>query len=80
MGNSDPPRILRFDTRAIYAALDARRTERGMTWRQVAAEIGGLNAASLTHLAKGGRTSFPGVMRITAWLGRSAANFTRAAV
>ena len=70
--------ILRFDARAIHAALDARRDQRGMTWKQVAAEIGGLNASSLTRLAKGGRVGFPDVMRVVRWLGRPAASFTRA--
>ena len=69
--------ILRFDTRKLYAALDAQRIERGMTWKQVANEIGGLNAAGLTRLAEGGRTGFPDVMRMTRWLGRPAASFTR---
>jgi len=35
--------------------------------------------ASLTHLAKGGRTAFPQVMRMVQWLGRCAAEFTFAA-
>lgn len=69
--------VLRFDTRKLYAALDARRVERGLTWAQVGKEIG-LSAASLTYLAKGTRTGFPQVMRLTRWLGRPAAEFTRA--
>jgi transcriptional regulator with XRE-family HTH domain len=71
--------ILRFDTRKLYTALDAQRSERGMTWTQLANEIGGLTAASLTRLSKGGRTGFPQVMRIARWLGRPVADFTRAA-
>ena len=71
-------RILRFDTKAIHAALDAKRSERGITWQQVAREIGGVAPAGLTGLAKGGRTGFPHVMRIVAWLDRPAAAFTRA--
>jgi hypothetical protein len=75
----DPPpnRILRFDTQKIYELLDAQRIERGMTWAAVAREIGGLGPASLTRLAKGGRTAFPDVMRILKWLNRSAASVTR---
>jgi hypothetical protein len=72
-----PSRILRFDTPAIFAALDAQRAERGMMWREVAAEIGGVTAASLTRLAQGGRVGFPDVMRIVEWLGRPVASFTR---
>ena len=70
--------ILRFDTRALYEALNARRAERGLTWTDVALEIGGVSASGLTHLANGGRTAFPQVMRLARWLGRSAATFTRA--
>jgi hypothetical protein len=69
--------ILRFDTAALYLALDAQRINRGMTWKQVAHEIGGVSPAGLTRLSKGGRTAFPDVMRIVRWLGRPAASFTR---
>ena len=70
-------KVLRFDTTKIYAALDARRLERKMTWAKVAEEVG-LGVSSLTHLAKGGRTSFPGVMRIMRWLGEPSARFMHA--
>ena len=70
--------ILRFDARVLYAALDAQRQERGLTWAEVASEIGDFSAASLRLLEKGGRVAFPSVMRIVRWLGRPAASFTRA--
>jgi hypothetical protein len=61
-GDGDPPmptvergEILRFDTRGIYAALDAQRRERGFTWQEVAHAVGGAIAASLTRLRNGGR-------------------------
>ena len=73
-----PAQILRFDTRKLYAALDARRIERGLTWTQVANEIGGLTAPSLTRFSQGGRTGFPQVIRIARWMGRPVAYFTRA--
>ena len=71
--------ILRWDTRALHAALNAQRQARGMTWKEVAQEVGGFTPNMLTDLAKGGRTGFPGVMRIVGWLGQPAATFTRAA-
>jgi hypothetical protein len=74
-----PGRILRFDTVAIYSALDAQRGARGLAWSEVAREIGGCGAASLTRLSKGGRTGFPDVMRVARWLGRPVAAFTRIA-
>jgi len=68
--------VLRFDTRKLHAALNAQRIERGLTWAQAGSEMG-VPASHLTHLAKGGRTGFPGIMRIVGWLGRPAAEFTR---
>jgi hypothetical protein len=70
-------KVLRFDAKKIYAALDARRVERAMTWPEVAKEIGA-SASGLKYLAKGKRVGFPGVMRIFRWLDRPAAAFTRA--
>lgn len=67
-------KVLRFDTIRIHAALDVQRLERKMTWVQVAEEIG-LGVSTLTHLAKGGRTAFPGVMRIMQWLGEPSARY-----
>ncbi|MFL6231734.1 MAG: hypothetical protein ACJ76N_01235 [Thermoanaerobaculia bacterium] len=75
--DAGPDRILRFDARKMYSALDAQRAERGMTWKQVADEIGGFTAAMLTRLSQGVRVGFPHVMRITRWLGRPAAAFMR---
>jgi hypothetical protein len=69
--------VLRFDAREIFKALDAERTERDLTWRQVASEAGLANADRLTRLRRGGRVSFPDVMRVFAWLGKPAARFAR---
>ena len=70
-----PNRVLRFDTRAIYAALDAQRASTAITWKEVARQIGGFQAVNLIRLSKGGRTAFPGVMRITRWLSLPAFSF-----
>lgn len=73
----NPSEKLRFDTPKLYAALDAERVERGMTWQQVAREVGGFSAAMLTRMAKEGRVGFPRVMRLMRWLGRPTVEFTR---
>jgi hypothetical protein len=70
-------RILRFDATVVFAKLETRRDERGMTWTAVAAEIRGVGAESLTKLANGGRVSFPHIVRIASWLGCSIARLTR---
>lgn len=66
-----------LDTRAIYLAINDRRAERGLTWREVAAELGpGFSPGMLTRLAGGTEIGFPRVMRIFQWLERPVAEFT----
>ena len=47
-----PDRRLRWDIPALHAALNQQRHERGMTWKQVADEIGGCTAGMLAGLAR----------------------------
>jgi hypothetical protein len=70
--------ILRFDTTTMHAALDAKRRERWMIWREVASELPGFTPSMLMNLAKGPLIGFPRVMTLTQWLGRPAAYFVRA--
>ncbi len=72
-----PSRILRFDTRALYAALDVERRERGLTWKQAAGELPGFTESMLTNLSTGPLIGFPRVMMLTQWLRRPAASFVR---
>ncbi len=71
--------IVRWDTRALFDALNQGRTDRGLTWPQLAREIGGFTPGMLTNLAKGGRIGFPRVMRLVRFLDRPAVEFTRIA-
>jgi hypothetical protein len=71
--------ILRWDTKALFAALDEQRRARGMTWALVARDLGGFTPGMLTNLAKGPRIGFPRVMRLVRWLDRPAVTFTRIA-
>jgi hypothetical protein len=70
-------RILRFDTRAIYEALQLERLRRGLTWQQLANELRGFTASMLTNLENGPLIGFPRVMTLTQWLGLPAATFVR---
>jgi len=70
-------RILRFDTRAMHAALDAERCTRGLTWKQAAHELPGFSEGMLTNLADGPLIGFPRVMMIPQWLSCPAASFVR---
>jgi hypothetical protein len=73
---ADAREVLRFDTHKLYEALDARRVTLGLTWQQMASLIG-VPATHMRGLAKGGRTAFPDVMRLTAWLRHPVAQFVR---
>jgi hypothetical protein len=65
-----------LDTRAIYLAMNDRRAEQGLTWRDLAGELGpGFSPGMLTRLADGTHIGFPRVTRIFQWLGRPAAQF-----
>jgi len=71
--------ILRWDTRALFQALNAQRLERHLSWPGLARELQGFTPGMLTSLSKGRRIGFPRVMRLVRWLGRPAAEFTRIA-
>jgi hypothetical protein len=53
--------MVRFDSKALYAALDARRGAHGMTWRQVASATG-VSATTMTRLRAGGRLEVDGML------------------
>ena len=68
----------RFDSRALYDALDAQRRTRGLTWRQVAADVG-VSTSTLTGTKRGGRLEVDGALAMVRWLGRTIESFTRSA-
>lgn len=77
-----------FDGFALYAAMDAQRTNRGLAWRQVADEIWHqsvllndrrtdhpISPATLTSLGKRGDCSCQHALFMLRWLGRSPESF-----
>jgi hypothetical protein len=67
--------MIRFDAKTLYAALDAQRTARGMSWADVARETG-VAANTLTGTKKGGRLEVDGMLAMVRWLGRTVESFT----
>ena len=65
-----------FDATAFYAALDAERQSRGMTWRQVAVATK-VSASSLTRMAQGRRPDVDSLTALCAWSGLRADMFVR---
>ena len=77
-----------FDAIALYEAMDARRLQRGLSWRQVAEQLwalsGDLNQrrrdhpispSTLTGIAKRGDCTCQHALFILRWLGRSPESF-----
>src|SRR6266498_2585614 len=73
-----------FDIDALHAALDSQRRLRGLSWPQVAREIGSLSspmsarpisASTLTGLRKRSSIEGDGVLQMLRWLGRTPESF-----
>jgi transcriptional regulator with XRE-family HTH domain len=69
-------KVGRFDTPAFYAALNAQRQSRGITWKQVAAESK-VSASTLTRMAQGRRPDVNGLAALCTWSGLSADDYVR---
>lgn len=65
-----------LDIPALYAALDANRKEKDLSWRDVAREAG-VSPSTLTRMAQGKRPDVDGFAAMIAWLGLPAEHFLR---
>lgn len=65
-----------FNADAFYAALDAQRQSRKITWKKVAEESG-VSASTLTRLAQGRRPDVDSMAALLVWSGLSADPFVR---
>jgi hypothetical protein len=71
-------RFVRFDRRALHAAVNEEREHRGMTWEQVASEIwpsGPWGPQQLKSMAGGGRADVYQAVAVCEWLGRPIQSF-----
>lgn len=64
------------DVRALHAALDAARCERGLSWRQLAKELG-VSASTISRMANGLRPDVEAFASMTTWLRLPAERFYR---
>lgn len=62
------------DVLALHAALDATRTARGLSWRQLAKELG-ISASTISRMANGLRPDVTAFAAMTTWLDMSADDF-----
>ena len=66
----------RFDPAALFAALDQQRIARGLSWDQLAREIG-VSAATMKRTQQGGRMEVDGMLAMVGWLGVPVETFVR---
>jgi hypothetical protein len=69
-----PDRRLRWDLPELHAALNARRQELGLTWAELAGELG-CTANRLTNLRTARLADMELTMRVAQWVGQPAARF-----
>lgn len=62
------PRQVRLDTAALYAAVDQRLREHGISGREMLRQIGERTPSTLTRLAQGTQPSADLLVRILHWL------------
>jgi hypothetical protein len=68
--------VRRFDSKALYRAMDSQRIERGLSWREIAATIG-VSEATLQRTREGGRMEVDGMLAMVAWLKVPVETFVR---
>ena len=64
----------KIDVQGLYAALDAERTARGLSWRQLAKEIG-VSPSLLSRLSNDQRPDANGFATLVRWLNMPAEEF-----
>jgi transcriptional regulator with XRE-family HTH domain len=66
----------RFDSKALYQALDEKRKSRDLSWPEVAMQTG-VSVSTLTRTQQGGRMEVDGMLAMVGWLGVPVENFVR---
>lgn len=67
-----------FDLPGLYAALDAERRARALSWQQLAGQLG-VAGSTILRTARGGAMEADGVLAMVRWLGATAEAFVRPA-
>jgi transcriptional regulator with XRE-family HTH domain len=67
---------MRFDFEKFYQAVNATRTARAASWRQVAREIG-VGKSTLARMAQNRRPDADGLAALSYWAGINPADFVR---
>lgn len=65
-----------LNTDALYAALDSKRAEKKLSWKQVANEVE-VSASTLTRMAQGKRPDADGLTSLLGWLNLDLKHFVK---
>lgn len=65
---------LRVDVRSLHSALDKARESRGLSWRQLAREVG-VSASTISRMANDLKPDLTAFAAMTSWLRMSAEDF-----
>lgn len=65
------PRTVRFDSEALYLAIDKRRRELGISKREVCRQIGEHTPSAVTRIGRGTQPSADLLVRLLHWLGET---------
>lgn len=57
----------RFNSKALYEALNEQRLARNLTWREVADQIG-VSVTTINRTKSGGRMEVDGMLAMVEWL------------
>ena len=68
--------MLRFDSFELFKALDKKRQQLNMTWKQVADEIG-VSPSTIQKTRQGGRMEVDGMLRMVNWLNVPVESFVK---
>lgn len=66
----------RFDSKALYQALEQKRKERGLTWSDISREIG-VSSSTMTRTKHGGRMEVDGMIAMVGWLDEKVETFIK---
>ncbi len=67
---------MKFEFEKFYQAVNAKRTERAASWRQVAREIG-IGKSTLARMAQNKRPDADGLAALSFWAELNPADFVR---
>lgn len=67
--------LVQVDVPRLYSALDQARERRGLSWRQVAAQLQ-VSPSTFSRMSEGGKPAADIFVSLTSWLGRPAETFT----